>query len=678
MRTSKEIFISLLSLLLVSCDKESFVDTGKDDREVTVAVSLGDRHMMSRASIGTNDVDKENYIVRGEYGFIAPRLAGSGYDVHRCCFFDNRHGNIYFVTDGTPSSDPLKWSDKKLEGIDKFIFRLDNLGYETTCTYTALNGKEFLVPNWSEEEKTTTYAAQREEYNPATGEATHTNDIIWGVDTVKRDNKGKERYVELTHRMSRINVALVNLTESQRGNIKEITISNLVLKPESFNRLDGTVSVASSPDRKYLTLFDKEKGDNLQTTTENSGSDTYEEYMTCNYILPPQPLDENNWPVLTVTYTDDNGSNKIVKGLIPHEVINENGNSWESLDRLNAADHLTVVAEIKGSIPDIIFTARVRPWIELGPVVLDANYHKPGIYNLEDLNEFIDLYNKQNENPATIYDFTYELSRFADCDLSEFPTRLKWKLILQSNIDILDTDLARKLKRSLYYGIYPVTIDDNGYNLTLNNKTGISAILAPSTGINNKTDLENCIKLYNSLPQFNSVDWNPSTFEQKRAGMDKLLEYGTCETVGNVMKWTFDLNYPITELPTTKFRHTLCRFTEYGDFTPWMYPLSFNNNAGSNESVIKQLEGNKGIYVIEDLVYMIRAFNEHRTNFMEFYGTINQSELSYTFTLMDNISGDIPQKMKRYWEGVGNVNVILNNPYNFTINDSSGVNNLIE
>ena len=579
MERLKQLFFGLLALpVFVSCDNEALLTEDIQDREIALSVSL-DNRFTTRASIGSDVLDNENYIIKGEYGILLNLKSHWG-KVYCCRFGDTREGNtrkgyIYPVTAGVPSTVPMKWSDADVS-VNSFGFILDNIGYMEKYAYD--EDRNFFGREWSEEEKTDTYGAQKEQYD-ANGTPLHTNDIIWGEGTAVYANNGKDvSYVELTHRMSRINVAFVNLTDEQQ---KDMTVSilNLVLKAESFNRFDGTVAISDNPDReKPLMLL--EENEKLTPLTDATEQGTYMEYVTPNYILPPQPLTDGKWPELIVTYTDETGNRREVRGLIPHDILNEDGNSWEGLDRLNAGTHLTVVAEIKDNTPDIVFTAKVRKWVELGPVTVTASQCTPGIHNHE--------------------------------------------------------------------------------------------------------ELEDCIRLYNSLPQFlTTQSWNYASREQRLAEIDKLLRYGVCKFKGEYsseLEWTFNIDYQITEedLPKTVFRYMLCRLAEYDkNLSEWTCPINFIDNAGSGADVLEKLKGDKGIYNIEDLNFMIKAFNERQPDYMKFYGTIDwTTPPSYTFELRADISGEVLQKINSQWDST-KVPIIMNTN-GFTINGSANVDDLIQ
>lgn len=522
MKGMKSFVFALLALpVIVSCNNEDALPTEIADREIALGLSL-DKHISSRASIPNDVLDSENYIIKGEYAIIM-NLDKYKNQVHCCRFgtsvLDNgRRGNIYIVTDGTPAAAPLKWSDETAEGkpiksLKSFDFTIDNLGYTEECTYDAASG--FLGKAWSDEEKTVTYAAQKEQYD-ADGNPVHTNDIIWGSGTAQYGQDGKEvSYAELTHRMTRVSVAFVNLTEQQQKDMT-VSLTNLVLQPESFNRADGTVAIAENPQREDLCLL--QKGETLDIIKDETAEGNYEEHVTANYILPPQALTEGQWPEIVVTYTDD----RKVHGLIPHDILNEDGNTWEALDGLNAGNHLTIVAEINNKIPDIVFTAKVRKWVELGPVTVTASQGSsitPGIHNMEELERCIELYNDlpqfdQPDSWGWVWDMQQkrkhfgELMQYGDCKIQNFVTadeaktqQIAWKFYINFDLETLPATgfrymlgyLTKQFGDWLTPWTYPLTfVDKNGVEVNRDD-------LINKKGIYNMEDLNHMILACNEL-----------------------------------------------------------------------------------------------------------------------------------------------------------------------------------
>lgn len=565
MRRLKHIFIVLLALpALVSCDKDTLLPDGGQDQPVMLAVTLDERPM-SRAAIGADKLDGENYIIKGDYSIFLDLPDGLGLPNAHCCRFpDSRNGLIYPVSregdTGEPSASPLKWSDERMQNKKEFDFILDNIGYVEECTKDETS--MFLGREWTDEEKTKTYGAQQEAYREDKTPV-HTNDIIWGRGTARYGTDGKTAsVVELTHRMTRINVVCVDLdkmTEEQRNGMT-ISITNLVLSAESFNRYDGTVAIAEKPVREALIL--KGVGDVLIPSQDNTtNADNYVEYDTPNFILPPQPLDNENWPRVFVAYTASDGTEKKVSGLVPHEILNES-NSWEALDALQAGNHLTIVVQIKEGIPDIIFTAKVKKWVEIGPMTVTATQHTPGI--------------------------------------------------------------------------------------------------------NSKEELEECIRLYNQLPVFDT-GLNPANMQDKLNAVDeKLLLYGKCEKVNGALRWTFPINFKLEDgySPKTGFRYIMWA-TATDETYAFSYPLILTGEQGNQ---LESLKGEKGIYNIEDLNAMI-AFVNRQYGF-EYYGDYDDGSSTYTFNLRANITGEVLNKITT------GVNFVMN-ANGFTVNGSADVNNLI-
>ena len=533
----KSFVFALLALpVIVSCDNDDASLTETADREIALGLSL-DKRTSSRASIGNDMLDGEKYIINGDYAIIMdmPQYAGQ---VHCCRFgtsvLDNgRRGNIYLVENSSLAAAPLKWSN--ISPVTSFDFTIDNLGYANESAYNAASG--FM--EWTDEDKTVTYAAQKEWYD-GSGIPKHTNDIIWGSGTARYSNEGKDvSYAELTHRMTRVSVAFVNLTEQQK--IMTVKLTNLVLKPESFNRVDGTVAIAENPKREDYMLFSKENGDELDVIRDDTAEDTYLEHVTTNYILPPQALSEDHWPEIVVTYTDETGKTREVRGLIPHDILNEDGNTWEALDGLNAGNHLTIVAEIKDEIPDIVFTAKVRKWINLGPVTVSAGPDKgtPGIRNMEELKRCIELYNdlpqfKDLPNSWDAATWNQRLTHFGE--LMQYGNCIKdnngcasWTFYIDFDLSAVpEKDLPQTGFRYMLWGLLQDanTLGQYTYPLTLvyNPNPGndiANQLLKGEKGIYNIEDLNTFIKAVNEqnvwfLTFFSTINsWTADKVELK-------------------------------------------------------------------------------------------------------------------------------------------------------------------
>lgn len=592
MNRLKQILFTLLALpALVSCDNDTLPVIDGQEQPVTLSVSL-DKGAMSRASVTPGDLDADNFFIDGEYSiFLGLSAEGLALPkVHCCSFTSDKKGLIYPVTNGTPAASPLKWSDAEIDKKD-FKFIIDNLGYTETCIWNPET--EFLGKTWDETEKAL-YAAQEEQYS-ADKTPIHTNDIIWGKDTAKYDISGKSSVVELTHRMTRLNVVFVNLdntltTQAERESMT-VSIDNLVLTPESFNRYDGKVSIGENPAWEKLTLKDTNK-DLIELGEQTEGDNKYKEYATPNFILPPQPLDEAHWPKVVVTYRKSGETDKrTVSGLIPHEILYENnGNdnsSWVKLDKLSAAHHLTIVVEIKEGIPDIIFTAKVKEWVGIGPMTVTAAQRKPGINNKKELEETIRMYNSLPVFASTT-------------DLTPLP-------------------------------LYPPK---------------------PPAYYPNKIDVIN----------------------------DRMMLYGTPDIVDYALQWTFTINFKIKDedMPKTGFRNIM--WATANNNRAYSYPLVLTS-AENTDDVLNKLKGEPGIYNIEDLNAMISTFiipNYYESS--NLFGNLDinwtAKTATYTFTLMDNITGNVERKLPKELNGFTMTYVMNSN--GFKVNGSTDVNTLIE
>ena len=710
MNRLKQILFTLLALpALVSCDNDTLPVIDGQGQPVTLSVSL-DKGAMSRAAISPDSLDKENFIINGDYGIILgikDKEGNLGYpNVHCCRFTNDRKGLIYQATSSGDtkevSASPLKWSDAEIDKKD-FKFILDNMGYQKTCTWNS--DTEFLGWEWSDDEKNKTYAAQEERYAADNNKKPlHTNDIIWGRDTAKYDISGKSSFVELTHRMTRINVVFVNLenTLKNQAERKEMTVSiaNLVLAAESFNRFDGTVSIADNPVRDTLQL--KGKGTDLlqlgnQTDEENN---SYVEYGTPNFILPPQPLAETQWPKVVVTYKKEGEEAKTVSGLIPHEILyessgNDQNSSWVKLDRLRAAQHLTIVVEIKEGTPDIIFTAKVKEWVGIGPMTVVAAQRKPGINNIEELKKAIRMYNSL----PVFKDGTIEVAKLED-KLAAIDDRMLLygtpeTVTKKYNYFDKNENVEKEAECSVIQWTFPINFSLNGYEpkpgfrnimWELGYKTDYTVAYSypiKFTGENTEVDLEN---LKGGKGIYNLEDLKAMITVVNSGDPTNMNLYGEREiypTPSEYFEYTFDLRNNITfnagELSALLKRNIGNKVYFYT-----MIDNGFEVN-GSND-VMTLIEGNKeqvrpGINTLEDLNAMIAAVNSNilgseAQKYGALMGIDNANKTAtYIIDLWADIKGKIVDRLPVSCLGYKITYVLNDNGH--TINGSNDVNSLV-
>lgn len=700
MNRLKQILFTLLALpALVSCDNDTLPVIDGQEQPVTLSVSL-DKGAMSRASVTPGDLDADNFFIDGEYSiFLGLSAEGLALPkVHCCSFTSDKKGLIYPVTNGTPAASPLKWSDAEINKRD-FEFILDNLGYTETCIWDPET--EFLGKTWDETEKAL-YAAQEEQYS-ADKTPIHTNDIIWGKDTAKYDISGKSSVVELTHRMTRLNVVFVNLdntltTQTERESMT-VSIDNLVLTPESFNRYDGKVSIGENPAWEKLTLKDTNK-DLIELGEQTEGDNKYKEYATPNFILPPQPLDEAHWPKVVVTYKKEGEEAKTVSGLIPHEILyessgNDQNSSWVKLDRLRAAQHLTIVVEIKEGTPDIIFTAKVKEWVGIGPMTVVAAQRKAGINNIEELKEAIRMYNAL----PVFKDGTIEVAKLED-KLAAIDDRMLLygtpeTVTKKYNYFDKNENVEKEAECSVIQWTFPINFSLNGYEpkpgfrnimWELGYKTDYTVAYSypiKFTGENTEVDLEN---LKGGKGIYNLEDLKAMITVVNSGDPTNMNLYGEREiypTPSEYFEYTFDLRNNITfnagELSALLKRNIGNKVYFYT-----MIDNGFEVN-GSND-VMTLIEGNKeqvrpGINTLEDLNAMIAAVNSNILGSeAQKYGALMgiddaNKTATYIIDLWADIKGKIVDRLPVSCLGYKITYELNDNGH--TINGSNDVNSLV-
>lgn len=656
---------------LVSCDNEKFPVEDVQDQPVMLSVSL-DKGLMSRAAIGKGDLDAEDFVINGDYTiFLGLENENLGLpNVHRCHFPDNRNGIIYLS--GTNS--PLKWSDERLKDknqndIRSFAFILDNVPTDN-CKWE--EATKFLGRTWTDDEKDT-YKAQREAYNKD-GTPIHTNDIVWGRDTAKYVNRGKEpSIVELTHRMTRINVAFVELDKVMDANQRKgmtVSITNLVQDAEGFNHYDGTVSIKENPERKSLII--KEPEEDLIPPMDGA---EYPEYNTANFILPPQPLVVGHWPKVVVNYTDKNGDAKEVSGLIPRDILNES-NSWVALDGLNAGNHLTVVVKIDETIPEIIFTAKVKKWKGIGPFSVIAPQYHAGIKNMKELEEVIAMYNSLPvfSDPTTfnVADYNTKMAAISDKLLLYGTFKLEngaiqWTFPINFKLTEVPSPGFRNFMwateniniygNSLYAFSYPLRLtSDENTEAELN-------MLKGEKGIYNIEDLNGMVStVINDIMNFSQLYGDLSDIN----------------TNNSTATYTFKLKDNITGDVIRKLPPVVAGFK-------MTYNMMSDNNFTVNGSLdVNSLIGEKGIYSIGDLRTMIAAVRSKNMSVVSLYGEFVKDEANKTatctFDLHSNVTGEVKEKLPKIVILDGEIYQVtyVMNTAEFTVNGSADVNDIID
>lgn len=298
--------------------------------------------------------------------------------------------------DATPN---LTWG-----GINKSssLFVLDNINKTATNNSVSFDDD--------------TFDAGPAPANPGTG-----NDLLW--DTVKVANVISAPlspvHFVLEHRMSMLTFDISSRNSEIDGLLKSgkvsVQLSNVVVKPTTFDRSNGTVYISTNKNTCELG------GAYVSSDTEVPGG-----YITDNWIFPPQKFD-NERPVLSITLErtiDDVTTKKTFKGVLPESML-YGGKYYRSLEFLSGC-HLTVTV-VLGNWDNLEVNFRpvlVEKWDELD--LKDLNVNQIGVYTANELSDLVEAYNKNPENTNLTL---WKYGIFSDS---------KWTFYLWKNLTIND------------------------------------------------------------------------------------------------------------------------------------------------------------------------------------------------------------------------------------------------
>lgn len=354
-------------------------------------------------------------------------------------YVKNGAGNSTYSTVGVVFNDGDATPDLTWGGINKSssLFVLDNVN--VTNQYPTVTLPE-------------TFDAGPAPANPGTG-----NDLLW--DTVKVANVISAPlspvHFVLEHRMSMLTFDISSRNSEIDGLLKSgkvsVQLSNVVVKPTTFNRSNGTVSIS---DDKNNTC--KLGGAYVSSDTEVPGG-----YITDNWIFPPQKFGSER-PVLSITLErtiNDVTTKKTFKGVLPESMFYEG--EYRSLEFLSGC-HLTVTV-VLGNWDNLEVYFRpvlVEKWDELD--IKDLNVNQIGVYTANELEELVGAY---NDNPDKNNLTLWKYGIFSDS---------KWTFYLWKNLTINDaskifdnTTNPTKLNFTTKAG-YTFTFQSNGHTITYN------------------------------------------------------------------------------------------------------------------------------------------------------------------------------------------------------------------
>lgn len=232
------------------------------------------------------------------------------------------------------------------------------------------------------------------------------NDLLWGNATPPLNSKTID--FSLHHVMSKVKVQVtVDRTNAIGKEFDfenaEMTISNVVTEPYSFNRLNGTVLLSEDPQYETIYLVDmKEGGSQLDwlSISEDPENPNIKTYISYDYILPPQGLkDDASRPKLSIKVkTEEYPDGKVFSGYLPHSMeVSTAGEDGAPLPLSFLREHyLTIRTVLSKDPPQLMFQpVWVYEWVDKGEFTSDG--YQAGVYDEEDFMALITYYNEGNQ-----------------------------------------------------------------------------------------------------------------------------------------------------------------------------------------------------------------------------------------------------------------------------------------
>lgn len=545
----KNIYILTTLMLATACSDElNQTDLSENTGDICVTATVSG--MATRASEGDNDGIVN--VTDGTY-----TVTMSSEDCYECRFAEGE-GRLY--PEG--SSVPIQWAIYTYES-DYYYFWMDNI-LDRNNVVLGDNPKNytFIGPIWTAEERKKYRAAQ----DTGEGENLVPCDIVWN--TAKAE-KGQKVNIDLLHRMARVNVILKDVGEYSDKNIT-VRLTDLILEPAAFNRIDGTVMLNSPEDNtgaghEDLTLLDNAP----LAVSEEDGALVG---RTPSFILPPQKAREGEH----ICYLKVTIDGITYSAPLPLDMIHTPENVSDVTGFAQGL-HLEIRARIT--------TKDDQPKIEFGPVYVKrwedvGNYFVPavagGVTNVNDLNTLIELYNKMPDKTGTQlnsyfdiqllgsdYKHTFrKLTQFGrhTYEQTGYEGKMYWNFKLRNDIELSSAELQEKFNYNYYRGVYPFNIDFDGHKMIIDGVeyTSFEAVKNKLMVIPSEEDiLQTIISQYNLLPSYeeeytNLMSYNAASVYSVLGNYPSykalLAKGGVPEWKQNEGKlyWTFTLEQDVT------------------------------------------------------------------------------------------------------------------------------------
>ena len=319
-------------------------------------------------------------VVEGEYNLTFPSTVADQYNIGLVSFGESQENpqiGIVKLDGGTP----LKWLT--VGGGATPTLYLDNIPRTVAGASTST---------------TTTFSANSNPYEAAPFDSIGgANDLLWGAKMFQR-NAGTLHF-DLQHVMAR--VRLVVTADNTNGEIDltgaSVKITNLNLKPLSFDRIEGTFALDTESPEAYsdLVFVDPEnEGPDWRDSYETDEVTTV--YWSPDFVLPPQDLlQDDRRPRLVIKLADNNE----YSGILPSAMLIGDGvhpePSYPVALSFLSQYVLTIRTVVTDEPPSLTFMpVYVMKWVDKGSFEEEA--HQSGIYKADEFYKLIQYYNKGN------------------------------------------------------------------------------------------------------------------------------------------------------------------------------------------------------------------------------------------------------------------------------------------
>ena len=367
------LYLSLIAFVLsaTGCESRHVGDDPSELDSPQVCIQANIDHIsQSRA------YQAQGTVVEGTYNLTFPINADNQYNIGEVRFgVTNENPQIGYVT--LPGNLPLKWLS--VGGGSTPTLYLDNIPRD-------IDGATSDVD--------VTFSQGANPYVAAPFDSIEgSNDLLWGAKMFQR-NAGTLHF-DLQHVMARVRLMIT--ADNTNGDIDltdaTVKITNLNQTPQSFNRLDGILTLNTDTPDAYTDLFFVNPEDSkLNWIQHYNLPDNKVVYQSPDFVLPPQDLlQDANRPQLIITL-----SNGVTySGILPSAMLINDGTHEEpsypvALSFLSQYV-LTIRTIVTDDPPSLSFMpVYVMRWVDKGS--FDEEAHQSGIYLASEFYKLIDYY----------------------------------------------------------------------------------------------------------------------------------------------------------------------------------------------------------------------------------------------------------------------------------------------